>query len=152
MRLPIALGSIEANSGVTVILPHFVQRLEKFFKLRSSHILPFSFSRVESNWSPEADKWEWKSAIKFGVGKLVDGSRKRIDGVGMLIDGVGMLIDGVGMLINGVGMLIDGVGMLIDGVEMLIDGVGMLIGRAVNICNYLPNEAPELASIGGEFR
>src|SRR3954454_3641701 len=102
MRLPIALGSIEPNSGVTVILPHFLQRLEKFFKLRSSHILAISVSRFESNWSPETDKWEWKSAFKCGVGKLVDGSRKRID------------------------------------------GVGMLIGRAVNLCNYLPNEPPWL--------
>ena len=135
MRLPITLGSMEPNSGVIATLPHFLQRLEKLFKFRSSHILEVSVVQFESTWNPITDKWEWKSAFKCGVAKLVDGSRKRIDGVGVLIDGVGGLIGGVGGLIDGAGKL--------------IDRVGMLIGRAVDLYNYLPNEVPAIPRFGG---
>ena len=101
---------MEPNSGVIPTPLHFLKLLNKFLKLRSSHVLPVFFNQFELNWCLGADKWEWKHAFKCGVGKSVDGSSKRID------------------------------------------GVGMLIGRAANLCNYLPNELPSLPRFDSEFQ
>src|SRR4051812_5069659 len=91
MRLPIALGTIKPNGGVSATLPHFLQRLKKFFEHYSSHISPVFFSlhvHFESLWHP-TDRRECKFAFERRIGKFFDSSGKRMDGIGI---GIRMLI------------------------------------------------------------
>jgi hypothetical protein len=127
VRLPIALGTIERNGGELATFPHFLQLLDKGFKLLSSHIWPVYFSLIvhfnltvhfspivqfESNWHLRTDKWEWKCVYKFGVGKFGDGSGKRIGAFAR---------------------------------------IQMLVRRAVKTYNDLLNTLPLLVCSGGEF-
>ena len=155
MRFSIALGTIEPKSGASITFLHLLELLKKFLKLRSSHILPVPLNHIESNWRLGADKWEWKCVIKCGVGKFVDSSGKRIGGFGRIRMLVGKFVDSSGKRIGGFGRIRMLVGKFVDSSGKRIGGFGrirMLVGRAVNVCNYLLDAPPSLASLGGKSR
>jgi X-X-X-Leu-X-X-Gly heptad repeat protein len=80
-----------------------MEPVQKFCKLRSSHVGPAIFRvkvNLKSFWHRRTDKRKWQLSVKGGVGKLVGGTGRLVGGIGKLVGVIRKPAEGFNFLLN----------------------------------------------------